>query len=644
MQEQGLGPDRMAGMGAADQSEPAAEDTAPLAIAHDQHQAVAGDAPIVGSSGSSEPAGVTPAEPGDVSLGSQEVQDAEETAAALFPTEFAAPPSEDAAVHPASEDWQVATEQPSTDASGPASARADAGALHMQAADGGAAELTPSAAPSSYSAPPAQVGQVGPGEESDTRMYRSSAAPTPPDLETGEQVAQERLSQPGHYEAQQIVVTPAETIAAADTPPHQAVDGRATEAARELDLRAAPSGVDNSLTSPTVDPAPASPGYGVDAPLVHHDTAPQSTPEISVPITEHYAPEETAPAVSAPAIGHVTPQEPLYSSVAPMEEATSVASVPSTEHAAVVEETAPMVVSTPMVEHGTPQQTTPYSDGAATQEATPEANAPVVEHVAIEEAPYSGAAAEEDSASPGISAPVAEHVGLEEATPDGSVAEPTEPLTEARTPEPAAPQRPITPRRTLPPQRSLGDLSEGEMVTGRVRTLADFGAFVDLGLRERKDGLIHVSQLADRRIGHPSEVVQVGQEVTVRVVTVDRERGRVGLSLRPVVEPRPASTEPRQAPWRPLPVEPRQTPEQRPMSTEQRPAAAESQPAPSPYSAAPVEAPVVEEEVTLQSLLSQYSRQESGSQAPPQRGGRRSERDRQERDALLRRLREEGQS
>jgi len=643
MQEQGLGPDRMAGMDAADQSEPAAENTAPLAIAHDQHQAVASDAPIVGSSGSSEPAGVTPAEPGDVSLGSQEVQDAEETAAALFPTEFAAPPSEDAAVHPASEDWQVAPEQPSTDASRPASARADAGALHMQAADGGAAELTPSAAPSSYSAPPAQVGQVGPGEESDTRVYRSSAAPTPPDLETGEQVAQERLSQPGHYEAQQIVVTPAETFAA-DTPPHQAVDGRTTEAARELDLRAAPSGVDNSLTSLAVDPAPASPGYGGDAPLVHHDTAPQATPEISVPITEHYAPEETAPAVSAPAIEHVTPQEPPYSSVAPMEEATSVASVPITVHAAVVEETAPMVVSTPMVEHVTPQQTTPYSDGAATQEATPEANAPVVEHVAIEETPYSGAAAEEGVASPGISAPVAERVGLEEATPEGSVAEPTEPLTEARTPEPAAPQRPITPRRTLPPQRSLGDLSEGEMVTGRVRTLADFGAFVDLGLRERKDGLIHVSQLADRRIGHPSEVVQVGQEVTVRVVTVDRERGRVGLSLRPVIEPRPASTEPRQAPWRPLPVEPRQTPEQRLVSTEQRPAAAESQPAPSPDSAAPVEAPVVEEEVTLQSLLSQYSRQESGSQAPPQRGGRRSERDRQERDALLRRLREEGQS
>lgn len=60
-------------------------------------------------------------------------------------------------------------------------------------------------------------------------------------------------------------------------------------------------------------------------------------------------------------------------------------------------------------------------------------------------------------------------------------------------------------------------------------SLASFGAFVDLG---GADGLIHLSELSWGRINHPSEVLQVGQEVQVEVINIDRDRKRIGLSLR----------------------------------------------------------------------------------------------------------------
>jgi len=76
-------------------------------------------------------------------------------------------------------------------------------------------------------------------------------------------------------------------------------------------------------------------------------------------------------------------------------------------------------------------------------------------------------------------------------------------------------------------------LREGAVVTGTVTSLRDFGAFVDLG---GVDGLIHVSELGHARAGHPSEVLEVGQRVEVKVVKLEPEaaggRGRVGLSLR----------------------------------------------------------------------------------------------------------------
>lgn len=83
--------------------------------------------------------------------------------------------------------------------------------------------------------------------------------------------------------------------------------------------------------------------------------------------------------------------------------------------------------------------------------------------------------------------------------------------------------------------RLLDDLAEGQRRRGMVTGLRDFGAFVDLG---GIDGLIHVSELAWQHIRHPRDVLALGQEVEVLVIKVDRERQRVGLSLKQL-EPDP---------------------------------------------------------------------------------------------------------
>ncbi len=78
-------------------------------------------------------------------------------------------------------------------------------------------------------------------------------------------------------------------------------------------------------------------------------------------------------------------------------------------------------------------------------------------------------------------------------------------------------------------ERLLTELKEGDVVVGEVISLADFGAFVNLG---GADGLIHLSELAWHRVNHPSEVLKVGDEVECVVLNVDRERRRIGLSLK----------------------------------------------------------------------------------------------------------------
>jgi small subunit ribosomal protein S1 len=77
--------------------------------------------------------------------------------------------------------------------------------------------------------------------------------------------------------------------------------------------------------------------------------------------------------------------------------------------------------------------------------------------------------------------------------------------------------------------RILTTLQEGEIVEGTVSNLVDFGAFVDL---EGIDGLIHISELSWNHVDHPSEVVEVGEKVQVKVLEVDRDRERISLGLK----------------------------------------------------------------------------------------------------------------
>jgi uncharacterized protein len=76
----------------------------------------------------------------------------------------------------------------------------------------------------------------------------------------------------------------------------------------------------------------------------------------------------------------------------------------------------------------------------------------------------------------------------------------------------------------------MEDLETGMILQGTVRNVVDFGAFVDIGVKQ--DGLVHISELADRYVKDPLTVVAVGQVVQVRVLKVDRQRGRVQLSMR----------------------------------------------------------------------------------------------------------------
>jgi small subunit ribosomal protein S1 len=81
--------------------------------------------------------------------------------------------------------------------------------------------------------------------------------------------------------------------------------------------------------------------------------------------------------------------------------------------------------------------------------------------------------------------------------------------------------------------RLLEELQEGSVRTGRVTSLADFGAFVNI---DGADGLVHLSEISWERIQHPNEVLKVGQEVKVKVISVDRDRKRIGLSIRQLLE------------------------------------------------------------------------------------------------------------
>ncbi len=76
----------------------------------------------------------------------------------------------------------------------------------------------------------------------------------------------------------------------------------------------------------------------------------------------------------------------------------------------------------------------------------------------------------------------------------------------------------------------LKDLKEGMEITGTVRNVVDFGAFVDIGVHH--DGLVHISQISDKYIKHPSEVLKVGQVVKTKVLSVDAKSGRISLTMK----------------------------------------------------------------------------------------------------------------
>ena len=78
----------------------------------------------------------------------------------------------------------------------------------------------------------------------------------------------------------------------------------------------------------------------------------------------------------------------------------------------------------------------------------------------------------------------------------------------------------------------IEDIKPGMELSGTVRNVIDFGAFVDIGVHQ--DGLVHISQIADRFIKHPGEVLKVGDVVKVKVLAVDVPKKRISLTMKGV--------------------------------------------------------------------------------------------------------------
>lgn len=117
---------------------------------------------------------------------------------------------------------------------------------------------------------------------------------------------------------------------------------------------------------------------------------------------------------------------------------------------------------------------------------------------------------------------MAEDIGIGEFTVKDIIAELRKP---GRDPREDAPQ--VVFRNDV---RSFEDLKEGMEMSGTVRNVVDFGAFVDIGVKN--DGLVHVSQLSDKFVKHPMDVVSVGDTVKVRIIGIDKERGKVSLTMK----------------------------------------------------------------------------------------------------------------
>ena len=74
------------------------------------------------------------------------------------------------------------------------------------------------------------------------------------------------------------------------------------------------------------------------------------------------------------------------------------------------------------------------------------------------------------------------------------------------------------------------DLKEEMILTGTVRNITDFGAFIDIGVKH--DGLVHISELSDKFVKRPSDIVKIGDIIKVRVIGIDKEKQKVKLSMK----------------------------------------------------------------------------------------------------------------
>ncbi len=106
-----------------------------------------------------------------------------------------------------------------------------------------------------------------------------------------------------------------------------------------------------------------------------------------------------------------------------------------------------------------------------------------------------------------------------------------EPAREESALEESVAAKPAKAEKAPEPKTPLSALEAGTEVTGRIVGIADFGAFVDIGAET--DGLIHISELSDGRVNKVSDVVSIGQQVTVWIKDVDEEKERISLSMRP---------------------------------------------------------------------------------------------------------------
>ena len=117
---------------------------------------------------------------------------------------------------------------------------------------------------------------------------------------------------------------------------------------------------------------------------------------------------------------------------------------------------------------------------------------------------------------------MAEDLGIGEMTLNDIIAEMKKP---ARDPREDAP--PVIFRNDV---KAFEDLKIDMELTGTVRNVVDFGAFVDIGVKH--DGLVHISQLSDKYIKHPMDVVSVGDTVKVKIINIDHEKQKVGLTMK----------------------------------------------------------------------------------------------------------------